>query len=305
MAGLLWRSLPACNHAARFDFRLVRSIWRFAAGMSGIALSAVILMQLDKLILSKLFSLEMFGYYTLAGTVSNAIPTMLAGPVFTALFPRFSSLMALNDETALTLLYHQGTQLMAVLVLPVAAVLSFFSYDIVFLWTGSSQAAGTASPIVSILVIGMAMNALMTLPYALQLSHGWTSIGLRINIFLIVTLVPAIYYMATHYGAVGAATVWILLNSIYVLIGVPLTHRRLLRGEMRRWFVEDVMPPLGAALLIVGLGRYLLSSPMRPMTAIAGLSSVLVGALLSAALMAPHIREWISQQFTKLKAVMI
>lgn len=305
MAGLLWRSLPACNHAARFDFRLVRSIWRFAAGMSGIALSAVILMQLDKLILSKLFSLEMFGYYTLAGTVSNAIPAMLAGPVFTALFPRFSSLMALNDETALTLLYHQGTQLMAVLVLPVAAVLSFFSYDIVFLWTGSSQAAGTASPIVSILVIGMAMNALMTLPYALQLSHGWTSIGLRINIFLIVTLVPAIYYMATHYGAVGAATVWILLNSIYVLIGVPLTHRRLLRGEMRRWFVEDVMPPLGAALLIVGLGRYLLSSPMRPMTAIAGLSSVLVGALLSAALMAPHIREWISQQFTKLKAVMI
>jgi O-antigen/teichoic acid export membrane protein len=305
MTVLLWRSLPAGNHVARFDFRLVRSIWRFAAGMSGIALSAVILMQLDKLILSKLLSLEMFGYYTLAGAVSNAIPAMLAGPVFTALFPRFSSLVAVNDETALTLLYHQGTQLMAVLVLPVAAVLSFFSYDIVFLWTGSSQTAGTASPIVSILVIGMALNALMTLPYALQLSHGWTSIGLRINMFLIVTLVPTIYYMATHYGAVGAASVWIILNSVYMLIGVPFTHHRLLKGEMRRWFVEDVIPPLGGALVIAGLGRYLMSSPMQPMTAIASLSAVLLGSLLSAALIAPHMREWVSLQLTKLRSMMI
>ncbi len=87
----------------------------------------------------------------------------------------------------------------------------------------------------------MALNALMHLPYALQISHGWTSIGLRINTFLIITLVPAIYFMTTHYGAVGAAAVWVPLNSIYMLIGVPLTHRRLLQGEMRRWFVEDVI----------------------------------------------------------------
>ena len=64
---------------------------------------------------------------------------------------------------------------MAVLVLPVAAVIAFFSFDILLLWTGSTKTASVASPIVSVLVIGMALNALMTLPYALQLSHGWTS----------------------------------------------------------------------------------------------------------------------------------
>jgi O-antigen/teichoic acid export membrane protein len=290
---LLWRSLPHAHRLARFDFGMVRYIWRFAAGMSGIALSAIILMQLDKLILSKILSLGMFGYYTLAGAVSNAIPTMLAGPVFTALFPRFSSLVALNDDTALTLLYHQGTQLMAVLVLPVAAVLAFFSHDILLLWTGSEQTAGTASPIVSILVIGMALNALMTLPYALQLSHGWTSIGLRINTFLIITLVPTIYYMATHYGAVGAATVWVVLNVIYMMISVPFTHRRLLRGEMWRWFIEDVGPPLGAALLAASMGRWLFASPMPFQTSIMSIFLVLLSALLAAAMVAPHIRAWL------------
>ena len=293
---LLWHSLPHADRAARFNFGILRSIWRFAAGMSGIALSAIILTQLDKLILSKILSLEMFGYYALAGAVSNAIPTMLAGPVFTGLFPRFSSLVALKDDSALTLLYHQGTQLMAVLVLPVAAVLSFFSHDILLLWTGSPKTAEIASPIVSILVIGMALNALMTLPYALQLSHGWTSIGLRINIFLIIILVPAIYYMATHYGAVGAASVWIVLNGLYVLIGVPLTHRRLLRSEMLQWFVGDVMPPLGAALLAVGLGRWLIAGAIISWTSIVSISIVLLAALLMAAMAAPQMRTWLLLQ---------
>jgi O-antigen/teichoic acid export membrane protein len=214
--------------------------------MSGISISAIILTQLDKVILSKILSLEMFGYYTLAGVVCSAVPLMLVGPVFNAMLPRFTSLHALNDETALKLLYHQSSQLITVLVMPVAAMLSFFSFDILLLWTGSTKTAGVASPIVSVLIVGTALNALMHLPYALQISHGWTSIGLRINTFFIITLVPAIYFMATHYGPVGAAGVWVALNSIYMAIGVPLTHRRLLQGEMSRWFIEDSAATLAA-----------------------------------------------------------
>lgn len=301
----LWRSLPKAARPPSFNTNLLRNIWRFAAGMSGITISAIILTQLDKVILSKLLSLEMFGYYVLAGVVSSLVPVMLVGPVFNALFPRFTSLVAMSDDKALKLLYHQGSQLMAVLVLPVAAVMAFFSFDILLLWTGSTKTAEIASPIVSVLVVGMALNALMTLPYALQISHGWTSIGLRINTFFILILVPAIFFMTTHYGAVGAATVWVALNSIYMLIGVPFTHRRLLRGEMWRWFFEDVIPPLGGALFITGLGRYLLSSPMGPMTAIAGLSAVLLGALAAAALVAPHMRAWVNMQLSKVISMRI
>ena len=129
----LWHSLPPSNRTPVYNPNLMRNIWRFAAGMGGIAISAIILTQLDKVILSKLLSLEMFGFYTLAGVASNIIPFMLVGPIFNALFPRFTSLGAMSDETALKLLYHQGSQLMAVLVLPVAAIVSsFFSFDILF-----------------------------------------------------------------------------------------------------------------------------------------------------------------------------
>ncbi len=292
----LWSSLPAADRPPVFNPNLLRNIWRFAAGMSGIALSAIILSQLDKVILSRLLTLEMFGYYTLAGAASSVILTLLGGPVFNAIFPRLTSLIAVNDDIGLKLLYHQGTQLMAVLILPVAAVLAFFSYDILLLWTSSVKTADAASPIVSLLMIGMALNCLMAMPYALQLSHGWTSIGLRINTFLIITLVPAIYFMATRYGVMGAASVWVVLNSMYMLIGVPLTHRRLLKGEMGRWFIEDIIPPLGASILVGGFGRWLLASPMPTVTAIISLPVILLTTLMTAALVAPHIRAWMILQ---------
>ena len=95
----------------------------------------------------------------------------------------------------------------------------------------------------------------MNLPYALQLSHGWTRIGLAINTVFIVTLVPAIVLMTRHYGAAGAASVWLGLNAIYMIIGVPLTHRRLLKGEAFRWFAKDVGVPLAGTLVIAGSAR--------------------------------------------------
>lgn len=301
----LWRSLPPADRSPVFRPALLRNISRFAAGMSGIAISAIILTQMDKIILSKLLSLETFGYYALAGVASGVVPFLLVSPVFNALFPRFTSLAATHDDTALKILYHQGSQLMATIVLPVAAVLAFFSFDILLLWTGNAKTAGMASPIVSVLVIGMALNALMTLPYALQISHGWTSIGLRINTFLIITLVPAIYFMTTRYGAVGAASVWVVLNGIYMTIGVPLTHRRLLQGEMRRWFVEDVLPPALTAVLLCSLGRWFVKSPMTPMITIASLFTVLLITTAAATLVTTHMRTWVLEQLSRCKPIKI
>ncbi len=299
----LWRSLPPSGRRPVFRPALLRSISGFAFGMSGITVSAIILTQMDKIILSNLLSLEMFGYYTLAGVASTVVPILLVAPLFNALFPRFSALVALKDDAALNILYHRGTQLMAVLVFPAAMVLAFFSFDILLLWTRSAETAGMASPIVSLLVIGMAINAMMTLPYALQLSHGWTSIGLRINVFLIATLVPAIYFLATRYGAVGAASAWIALNGLYMVIGVPLTHRRLLRGEMRRWFLDDILPPLGAALVVTGIGWWLRAASLTPLKVVLNLTAVLLCALMAAALAARHIRTWAFVRLTKTKAI--
>jgi O-antigen/teichoic acid export membrane protein len=257
LAGLFfWRSLPRTETRARFQGRFLRTTWRFAAGISGITVMSVILTQMDKVILSRLLNLEMFGYYMLAGSVATGL-YLLVMPVFSAFYPRFTQLVSLGDEAGLKELYHQSCQLMSALILPVGIVLVLFSKEILFLWTGDLKIVEHAHLILSILAAGTTLHSLMYLPYALQLAHGWTKLALYTTIVAVVLLAPLIIYMTSLYGAVGAASVWVVFNGVAVLVSIQLMHRRVQKGEQWRWYFEDVGLPLavsiGAALLCLVL----------------------------------------------------
>src|SRR5205814_2258434 len=121
----LQHSLPRSDSGPSFQRRLLWSRWRFAAGIGGSTVTAVILLQMDKVILSRLLTLEMFGYYVLASAVATGLYLLIA-PVFSALYPRFTQLVSLGDQDGLKQLYHDSCQLMSVVVLPIAIVIALF-----------------------------------------------------------------------------------------------------------------------------------------------------------------------------------
>lgn len=292
LAVYLWRILPPATRRARLDVAPVRRVLRFAGGMSGIAISGMVLMQMDKVILSGLLSLESFAYYTLAGLAANSLHLFIA-PVFAATFPRLSAGVAAGDQEGVRQAYHDGAQLMAVLVLPLALVLAFFAPEVLRLWTGDAMLAQQTGPILVFLVAGTAINGVMFLPYALQIAHGWTSLALGVSVAMCVAMVPAVYYMGSRYGASGAATVWLALNVLNLLVAAPLTHRRLLRTEARDWMLRDVGGPLLAAVAVVGTGWYLLTIPASPATAVVTLALLGLAAFLAAAAGAARVRPWV------------
>jgi O-antigen/teichoic acid export membrane protein len=291
----LWRCLPQVDRSPRVDFGLLRSLLKFAGGMSGIGLFGVILAQMDKILLSKLLPLKAFGYYTLAGVVASGLQLFVA-PVFGSIFPRMSALVAAENERGISALYHDGTQVLAVLVIPFAIVTILFSAQVLQIWTGDAAIADKAAPVVVWLVAGSALNGLMCMPYVLQLAHGWTSIGLSITVGMCVLFVPAIYVIATRYGAPGAAMVWFSLNLLYVLIGVPFTHRRLLKGEAWQWLSKDIGIPLVVSFTVGISARYFIALPVSRIAAAACLAAVFLGIFLSTAASAPRIRMWLFAQ---------
>lgn len=300
MAAFLWRSLPEPGHRAHFQKGILKGIWRFAAGMTGISLSATILTQTDKIILSKILSLEMFGYYSLATLVASTLYRFI-GPVYSAIFPRFSQLVSLNDKDALKALYHKACQFMSVMILPAATVVCLFSPEILLLWTGNPSIVSNTHKIVSILIIGTALNGLMNLPYGLQLAHAWTKLTLYTNIIASVVLVPMIYFLAVHYGIVGAASAWVILNTGYVLICIQIMHSRLLKGEQWRWYFNDVGVPLLPALITAIFWRLLIPSEMSKIAMFVCLVGISATTLLAAAGATTVTRCWIAQRLIKLK----
>jgi O-antigen/teichoic acid export membrane protein len=283
MRSAAWRIVGKLSHL-KFSVTKLKEVWRFTAGMTGVALTALAFTQLDKVLLSNLLGLEYFGYYMLAAVVVSAL-SILVSPVYNVVFPRFSMLVAKGDNDQIVELYRLGTRMLATVIFPVAMVLVFFSRDIVLIWTGNPDVASEVGPLVSLLVMGTALNGVMYFPYALQLAYGKTWIPLLINLILMCFLVPIMYYLVGIYGALGGALAWLVVEVCYVLLGSWLTHRHMLEGIALRWLCRDVGTPLILSSIVFAAGSYFIQGENFSIYARMGWALGLTVAAFSVALM--------------------
>jgi O-antigen/teichoic acid export membrane protein len=290
----LWRALPRGTRMPRIDVRLLGTLKSFAVGMSGISVFGLILGQMDKVVLSRLLSIEGFGYYVLADTLANGMYVFIA-PVFGALYPRLTADVARGDFGGVRSLYHDGSQILAAFMAPLAAVLALCPVAVVIAWTGDAETARRVAPILSLLVTGTAINGIMQVPYALQLAFGWTRIGFVIRVCLVVVFLPLLVLMANSYGGLGAAYVWLLLNIVYFVVGILWTHRRLLLGDAWRWLILDVGLPSLTALGVVWLLRHLLSTSVGRIMLLVQLVGVVLASLVVSISVAPRLRATVSR----------
>ena len=275
MRTVAWRILGTRPADGRFSIDALKKIWRFSAGMSAVAITGVFLVQLDKLLLSKILDLGAFGAYALAATLSSGLYILLT-PTFNVIYPRLSAMAAANEHSALQDYYRTGTRLLLAGLFPLAVFISAYSNELLMAWTGNAQTASIAAPIVSIFVFGTALNGAMHFPHALQLALGNTRAPLQINLLLLLVMVPATLTLAHLLGAQGGAWSWALTNVIYLIAGTYLTHRTMLPGIAWRWLLADVGAPFVISVCIVaGLS-------MMHERATHGTALVLIGGAASA-----------------------
>lgn len=286
-AVLLWRALPE-GERARFTPPLLRQIWRFAAGVTGISVIGIVLTIADKLVLSKRMPLADFGYYSLAFVVASVLYYAIY-PLNTAIFPRFTQFVATGDERGVVRTYHAGSQLMTVITAPVALVLALFSFEVVQIWTGDATTAAHTAAVAAIATIGTMLNGFMNIPYSLQLAYGWTRLTLTVNAVAVVVQIPLLILATSRWGAIGAASVWLALNVMYCTVAANLMFRRLIRGERLHWYLQDLGAPLAAALAVVAVARLTLP-PLPRLPMIAALGCITAAAFGAAALAAPEGR---------------
>ena len=295
----LWQSLSPSKRQPRFRKELLHGIWKFAASVSGNAIIGVMLTQMDKVILSKILSLENFGYYTLAATVASVLWSVIV-PINTAFFPNFTQLFELRDEVRLAEIYHRACQIVTVALVPIGFTLVFFSREVIYLWTRNQITAERTYVIVALLVIGTMINGLSSMAIYLQYASGWPQLIMYSNLFSAVLLVPAIAIMANYYGAIGAASVWIAINSVYVIFTIPIMHRRLLTNEKWKWYFVDVGLPLSGALAFGAVGRWLMPADLSWLILFAYIGCFFMATLSICICLSTYCRNYI-YNFYKVK----
>ncbi len=286
------------------SLRPIAEVWRFAAGASTITMVAIVLSQIDKVLLSRLITLEAFGVYMLASSVASALYLAVV-PLAHAIYPRMVELVSGGRTNDVSVLYHRSTAVVAVMAGTCSAVLFIFPAATIFVWSGDPALAVRVAPVLAPAALGTFLHALTYIPYQLQLAHGWTSLSIRAHLASAVLYLPLLVWTVPRYGGVGAAWLWVALNLTLVLTVTPLMHRRLLPHEFGSWMRSGVLLPFGAAVAIALAAGFVLEAfdpaaftpdgavPSRTRLGLE-LAAVSIAALAAAAAAAPRLRgRWV------------
>jgi len=288
----LWRSLPSSDTKWRFRKDLLLDVWRYAAYVSGNAFVGTLLTQVDKVILIRILPLEVFGYYTLAWSIASCLWSIIV-PINTAIFPQFVLLHERGDRENLVNLFHHASQVCSVAIIPIGVVIIFFSREIMLLWTRDPAIAEHAHLLVSLLVLGVMVNGMSSVPVYAATAFGWPQLVLYVNIGQAIVLFPAILIAVPYFGAVGAAVIWVFLNSTYLFVMLPILFRRHLRSEKWNWYLRDIGLPLAGATLTGMASRWIYPEGISTMFSMAYIFLTLLMTLTISVLLSPTVKSWV------------
>lgn len=286
----LWASLPMKFFSVRPSLSALKGVVRYSIGMAIISFTSMILMQIDKITISKMLSLEALGYYALASALGQ-VPSLLSAPMATSIFPHLTQLMAAGKEIELARVYHRANQTIAAIVFPVGCTLALFSRDVLLFWTRSSQAADNTHLVASLLVVGSIALSIQAIPFQLALAAGWTRLTIYLGSCAIVFIVPLYIFLIHRYGTIGAGISWIVLNSTIAIAFIFFLHRRLLKGHAARWYLCDMAPSFLIALPFAILARLYVTPEMSVAAAIVSVG-LIVAASCSVCLALTARRPW-------------
>lgn len=228
-------------------------VHKFALGVAATSLAAVLIKNLDKLMISGLLPMSELGYYQLGALISMGW-LVIVSSVMTVYFPHFSKLSGEDVQPALRSKYGEAVAIVALLMSPICVFIAANAYEILAIWTQSPETARRAESVLTILAIAGVFNCVMQPLISLQFATGLSWLPAANNLIALIFIAPLIYFNVTRFGIEGGAYAWLTFNVIYFFVFPIVLHRIVLKGFYREFLVKRTLPPmLAAAVVFTGI----------------------------------------------------
>lgn len=206
-----WQTLHIKRSECCWDKSLMQGMLLPIIGMSGATLLGALTVQMDKLILSGMVSVEKFGYYVIASTLATGVLQLLY-PIVNALIPHAVNLR--DEVKALRSFNFKYAKLVVLIIITLGLIFYFIGYIFLQWWLKSAEIAQQVYSVLSILLIGTALNALYTIGYINWIVKGQLFKVFQVNLVSLIVSVISIPLMVTKFGIVGASLGWITINGV-------------------------------------------------------------------------------------------
>lgn len=240
-----------------FDKLVYQNIWRFTSGMLLISAVAGINTQVDKIMVSKLLSVESLGYYTIAVSLSMGLLTLVS-PFSTALLPRFTAMYSIGERENASQLFIKYYNMIAIIVFSIMANMIFFPNAIIWVWTGNINVATHSARFLSVIAISYAMLAVVNVYYNIAIANGYTKLNNVLGVGSLLLTIPGYWYAVKLYGGIGAACVFLAIQCIVTVIYIYIINKKFLVNiSIWKMYFNKLLFPLSLALVIAWLFSFI------------------------------------------------
>jgi O-antigen/teichoic acid export membrane protein len=241
VAILLWgasqRVLPFSLLITGFNRSTLRSLLNFGGWLTISNVIGPVMVYFDRFAIAMVLSMAAVGYYAAPYEVITRlwlVPAAVAGVVF----PAFSTALVSHANRAFDL-FASGATCIFVSLFPIALIFVTGSSDILELWLGK-EFAEHSSVVLQILAIGVFMNSLAYLPYALIQAEGRSDLTAKLHLLEVVPYSLLLWVLLNEYGLIGVACAWALrimtdTVCLFLLAGWRFPQLRAFIQALGRW----------------------------------------------------------------------
>ncbi len=236
------------------DFSNLKRIFRFALGVMIISLGYAINSQIDKLIISNEFTLTVVGAYNSAYNLSY-VSVILTSALGIAVFPKLTKLFSTGSYDQQNQLYTSVNRMANRFTCALGAFIAVFSYEIIGVWTGSTEIANIVENVAGIVVIGTTLSALQEIPYNYFLACGITKVNNVQTILCITYVIVVTPICIRNWGLMGAGIAWLVEMFVSTTLYLTVFYNKYFKGKVLKYIVVDTYGPLFINICIAVLTK--------------------------------------------------
>jgi O-antigen/teichoic acid export membrane protein len=254
--GLALREMPALRSKLAFDGSLLRRLFSFGGWMTVSNIVSPLMVYVDRFLVGGLLSITAVAYYATPYEVATKlliVPAALMG----VLFPAFSTAMAADRHHG-AMLYSRATKYVGLFLFPMSLFLLVFGQNLLQIWLGQEFAAHSTR-VLQILCMGMLVNGLAFIPFALIQGAGRADITGKLHLLELPFYLALVWFLTVHLGITGTAIAWLLRATADCILLFSVTNRFVLRSMPSR----SALAVAGAVIAVFALAMIPMSLPEK------------------------------------------
>lgn len=223
--------------------KLPKNILNYIVSVTFLAILVSVNTFVDRLIVSKNFTLEVFGYYSISSIISQ-VPILFTSPLILFVFPLLSKYYGKKDINKVLEIFDRVILLSLLLITPLTVGVFYYANEIVFLWTSGTinvDQVDNIGRITSYLIIGAYFGALLIPLNYIILATEKTKYTVYINLVQVIVGSCLLYILSLKFGLLGIGVGWIVINILTLIALTIIVKVKVLEINLMKHFKRLIL----------------------------------------------------------------